>query len=174
MVAQRLAGFGTTLIGFDPYVTQARAEQMGVELVSIEELMRRSDFITIHIPKTPETTGMISTEQFAMAKPNLRIVNCSRGGIIDEAEAVGVTDPVHVVELLHPQPKLTGDEIPLVTGLGASPGAAVVHIALDSETAVEMTEAGQSVILVMSETTPGDLPGMMAATGILTANGGSA
>ena len=84
LVAQRLAGFDVKLIGFDPYVTQARAEQIGVELVGIDELMERSDFITIHIPKTPETTGMISTEQFALAKPNLRIVNCSRGGIIDE------------------------------------------------------------------------------------------
>jgi D-3-phosphoglycerate dehydrogenase len=46
--------------------------------------MKRSDYVTIHIPKTAETTGMISTKEFAMAKPNLRIVNCSRGGIIDE------------------------------------------------------------------------------------------
>ena len=84
LVAQRLCGFGTTLIGYDPYVTQVRAEQMGVELVSLEELMKRSDFITIHIPKTPETTGLISTEEFAIAKSNLRIVNASRGGIIDE------------------------------------------------------------------------------------------
>ena len=84
LVAQRLAGFGSTLIGYDPYVTQARAEQLGVELVDMDDLMKRSDFITIHIPKLPETTGMISTEQFAIAKPNLRIVNCSRGGIIDE------------------------------------------------------------------------------------------
>ncbi len=84
LVAQRLNGFGTTLIGYDPYVTQLRAEQMGVELVSLEELMKRSDFITIHIPKTPETTGLIGTEEFAIAKPNLRIVNASRGGIIDE------------------------------------------------------------------------------------------
>ena len=85
LVAQRLAGFGTTLIGFDPYVTQARAEQIGVELVDMDQMMKRADYITIHIPKTPETTGMISTDQFAIAKPNLRIVNCSRGGIIDEA-----------------------------------------------------------------------------------------
>ena len=84
LVAQRLAGFEAKLIGFDPYVTAARAEQIGVELVSLEELMKRSDFITIHIPKTPETTGMIAADQFAIAKPTLRIVNASRGGIIDE------------------------------------------------------------------------------------------
>ena len=61
LVAQRLAGFGSTLIGYDPYVTQARAEQLSVELVDMDDLMKRSDFITIHIPKLPETTGMIST-----------------------------------------------------------------------------------------------------------------
>ncbi|NBW73208.1 MAG: phosphoglycerate dehydrogenase [Microbacteriaceae bacterium] len=84
LVAQRLAGFGATLIGYDPYVTSARAEQIGVELVSLEDLMQRSDFITIHIPKTPETTGLIGKREFAMARQNLRIVNASRGGIIDE------------------------------------------------------------------------------------------
>ncbi|MFZ9744570.1 MAG: phosphoglycerate dehydrogenase [Aquiluna sp.] len=84
LVAERLAGFGATLIGYDPYVTQVRAEQMGIELVDLEELMKRSDFITIHIPKTAETTGLIGKDQFAIAKKNLRIVNCSRGGIIDE------------------------------------------------------------------------------------------
>ena len=82
--AQRLAGFGARLIGFDPYVTPARAEQIGVELATLDEVMEQSDFITIHIPKTPETTGMIGDAQFKIAKPNLRIVNCSRGGIIDE------------------------------------------------------------------------------------------
>ncbi|MEY4553728.1 MAG: hypothetical protein RL197_155, partial [Actinomycetota bacterium] len=65
LVAQRLAGFGARLIGFDPYVTPARAEQIGVELATLDEVMEQSDFITIHIPKTPETTGMISTAQFA-------------------------------------------------------------------------------------------------------------
>lgn len=84
LVAERLAGFGARLIGYDPYVTPARAEQMDVTLVSLDEVMEQSDFITIHIPKTPETTGLISTAQFAKAKKELRIVNCSRGGIIDE------------------------------------------------------------------------------------------
>jgi D-3-phosphoglycerate dehydrogenase len=84
LVAQRLAGFGATLVAYDPYVTPARAQQLGVQLLPLDELMRVADFITIHIPKTPDTTGLISTEQFALAKPSLRIVNASRGGIIDE------------------------------------------------------------------------------------------
>ncbi len=84
LVAQRLAGFGVELVGYDPFVPPARAQQLGVTLLSLDELMERSDFITIHIPKTPETTNLISTAQFAKAKPELRIVNASRGGIIDE------------------------------------------------------------------------------------------
>jgi Flp pilus assembly protein TadD len=139
------------------------------------------------VRKLDDTVGQTAAVEQSLAlvgleelrRPNARVatslaVDLAIRGIIEEEEAVGTTDPIHVVELLHPQPKLTGEERPLVSGLGASPGAAVGQIALDSETAVEMTEAGQHVILVMSETTPGDLPGMMAATGILTANGGSA
>ncbi len=84
LVAQRLAGFGADLVAFDPYVTPARAQQLGVTLLSLDELVERSDFITIHIPRTPETTGLIGADQFAKAKPGLRIVNASRGGIIDE------------------------------------------------------------------------------------------
>ncbi|MGB3414884.1 MAG: phosphoglycerate dehydrogenase [Microbacteriaceae bacterium] len=84
LVASRLAAFGTEIIAYDPYLTAARAQQMGVRSVSLDELLAESDFITIHIPKTPETVGLIGAAEFAKAKPNLRIVNASRGGIIDE------------------------------------------------------------------------------------------
>lgn len=85
LVAQRLAPFGVTLVAYDPYVTPARAQQLGVALVPLDELMRVSDFVTVHIPRTPETTGLIGDPEFAVAKPTLRIVNASRGGIVDEA-----------------------------------------------------------------------------------------
>jgi D-3-phosphoglycerate dehydrogenase len=84
LVAERLSGFGATLIGFDPYVQPARASHLGVTLTTLDDLVEKSDFITIHIPKTPETTGMIGLEQLKKAKASLRIVNASRGGIIDE------------------------------------------------------------------------------------------
>ena len=85
LVAQRLAPFGVQLVAYDPYVTPARAQQLGVTLLSLPDLMAQSDFITVHIPKTPETTGLIGAAEFALAKPSLRIVNASRGGIVDEA-----------------------------------------------------------------------------------------
>lgn len=84
LITARLQAFGTTIVAYDPYVTSARAQQLGVQLVTLDELLERSDFITIHMPKTPETTGMISTDQFALMKPTAYIVNVARGGLIDE------------------------------------------------------------------------------------------
>ena len=85
LVAQRALAFGMRLIAFDPYVSVERARRMNVELCSLEELMAESDFVTLHSKKTPETVGMINKDLLAKAKPSLRIINTSRGGIIDEA-----------------------------------------------------------------------------------------
>jgi D-3-phosphoglycerate dehydrogenase len=84
LITARLQAFGTKVIAYDPYVTSARAQQLGVQLVTLDELLAESDFITIHMPKTPETTGMISDDQFALMKPTAFIVNVARGGLIDE------------------------------------------------------------------------------------------
>jgi D-3-phosphoglycerate dehydrogenase len=84
LITARMQAFGTNVIAYDPYVTSARAQQLGVQLVTLDELLAQSDFITIHMPKTPETTGMISAEQFALMKPTAYIVNVARGGLIDE------------------------------------------------------------------------------------------
>jgi D-3-phosphoglycerate dehydrogenase len=84
LVAARLAAFDMRVVAYDPYVTSARAQQLGVQLLSLDELIAESDFLTIHMPKTPETTGMISTEQFAAMKPTAFVVNVARGGLIDE------------------------------------------------------------------------------------------
>ena len=152
----------------------------GVEMLTgvLAELEGRlRSAVIVDFEYGPDGLALVGLEQ--LRRPNAKVatsmaVDLAIRGITDESEAVRRTAPTHVLELLHPQPKLTGSEVVLVSGLGASPGAAVGRIALDSETAVEMTEAGDSVLLVMSETTPGDLPGMMAAAGILTVNGGSA
>lgn len=85
LVAERLRGFGVELIAFDPYVTAARAQQLGVQLVSLEELVERADFLTIHMPRTPETLGMIGADQLKAMKSTAYVVNVARGGLIDEA-----------------------------------------------------------------------------------------
>ncbi len=84
LVASRAAAFGMNLIGYDPYISSDRARQMGVEMKSLEELVSESDFVTIHLPKTPETLGLINKDILAKAKKGLRIINTARGGIIDE------------------------------------------------------------------------------------------
>ena len=84
LITARLQAFDVKVVAYDPYVTSARAQQLGVQLVSLDELLEQSDFVTIHMPKTPETTGMISAEQFRKMKPSAYVVNVARGGLIDE------------------------------------------------------------------------------------------
>jgi D-3-phosphoglycerate dehydrogenase / 2-oxoglutarate reductase len=85
LVAQRLSAFGMTVIAYDPYVAAARAAQLGVRLVSLEELLAESDVISVHLPKNAETAGIIADRQLQMVKPGVLIVNAARGGIVDEA-----------------------------------------------------------------------------------------
>jgi D-3-phosphoglycerate dehydrogenase len=84
LITARLQAFGTNIVAYDPYVTATRAQQLGVTLLPLDELLAQSDFVTIHMPKTPETTGMIGDAQFAIMKPTAFIVNVARGGLIDE------------------------------------------------------------------------------------------
>jgi D-3-phosphoglycerate dehydrogenase / 2-oxoglutarate reductase len=84
LVAQRALAFGMRLAAYDPYVSTERAKQMGVELMGLDELVGVADFITIHLPKTPDTIGLIGREVLARAKPGLRVINTARGGIVDE------------------------------------------------------------------------------------------
>lgn len=89
LVAQRASAFGMRLIAFDPYIAPGRAAQMGVELVpTVADVCARSDFLSVHLPKAAETTGIIGGRELAAAKPGLRVVNTARGGIIDEAALV--------------------------------------------------------------------------------------
>ena len=84
LVAQRLAAFGMQVIAYDPYVPTARAAQLGVRLVGLEELLAEADFISVHLPKTAETSGLIGDRELRLVKPGVLIVNAARGGIVDE------------------------------------------------------------------------------------------
>jgi len=84
LVAQRASAFGMKVVAHDPFVAPERARQLNVEMLSLDELVAVADFLTLHVVKTPETLGMIGKDLLAKAKPNLRIVNVSRGGVIDE------------------------------------------------------------------------------------------
>ncbi|OLF08752.1 phosphoglycerate dehydrogenase [Actinophytocola xinjiangensis] len=129
LFAQRLAAFGTELIAYDPYVSAARAAQLGIELVELDELLSRADIISIHLPKTPETKGLIGTEQLARVKPGVLIVNAARGGLIDEdalAEALregrvgGAGVDVFVTEPTTASPLFELPNVVVTPHLGAS------------------------------------------------------
>ncbi|GIF10543.1 phosphoglycerate dehydrogenase [Actinoplanes teichomyceticus] len=129
LVAQRMAAFGTNLIAYDPYVQPARAAQLGVRLVSLDELIRQSDFISVHLPRTPETVGLIGEKELAVAKPGVRIVNAARGGLVDEralAEAIAAGRvaaaglDVFETEPLTSSPLFAFDTVTVTPHLGAS------------------------------------------------------
>jgi D-3-phosphoglycerate dehydrogenase len=84
-VARRAQGFEMSVIAFDPYLTEEAAQRLGVELVELDALYQRADFITVHVPLTRDTRGLIGAAELARMKDGVRLVNCARGGIIDEA-----------------------------------------------------------------------------------------
>ena len=86
LVADRAKGFGMRLVAYDPFVSEDRARQMGVELLDLDQVVAESDFLTVHLPKTPETLGLINRDLLVKAKPSLRIINVARGGIVHEQD----------------------------------------------------------------------------------------
>ncbi|MHA6261025.1 phosphoglycerate dehydrogenase [Sporosarcina sp. CAU 1771] len=91
-VAKRAAAFGMSIIGYDPFMTEERAKKLGIKLASVDEIIREADFMTVHTPLTSETRHMISKPQFEVMKKGMRIINCARGGIIDELALVEAID----------------------------------------------------------------------------------
>ncbi len=96
LVAQRALAFGMRLVAHDPFVSEEAARRMSVELLPLEELMARADFVTLHLAKTPETLGLIDADLLAKAKPGIRIINVARGGIVDEAALADAVRSGHV------------------------------------------------------------------------------
>ena len=129
LVADRAKAFGMRLVAFDPFVSADRARTMGVELLALDQLVAESDFITIHLPKTKETTGIIGRDLLLKAKPGLRVINVARGGIVDEdalAEAVsngtiaGAALDVFTKEPMTESPLFALDAVVVTPHLGAS------------------------------------------------------
>ncbi len=97
LVAARAGGFGMRVIAFDPYVSADRAKEIGVEIMpTLEALLVQSDFVSIHLPRTPETEGLLGEKELRMIKPGARIVNTARGGIVDEAALAKALEDGHL------------------------------------------------------------------------------
>ncbi|SEC55371.1 D-3-phosphoglycerate dehydrogenase [Paramicrobacterium humi] len=154
LITARLQAFGVNVIAYDPYVTSARAQQLGVQLVTLDELLETADFITIHMPKTPETTGMIGTPQLKRMKPTAYIVNVARGGLIDEEalhEALsnnviaGAGIDVFVSEPPKESPLLGLPNIIVTPHLGASTGEAQEKAGVSVAKSVRLALGGELV-----------------------------
>ncbi len=96
IVAARAIGLKMRVLAFDPFLGPERALALGVEKVELDELLRRADFITLHVPMTPQTKNVLSAENLARTKPGVRIVNCARGGLVDEEALRALLDSGHV------------------------------------------------------------------------------
>ncbi len=139
-VARRAQSFGMTVIGTDPFLSSARATQLGIEPLELEEVWKRADFITLHTPLTPETRHMVGARVFEMMKPNAIILNCARGGIIDESalyhalksgQVGGAGLDVYETEPPKESPLRELDNVLLTPHLGASTEEAQTEVALD-------------------------------------------
>ena len=138
-VAERARGFKMKILAYDPYVTQERAEILGVELVEMKDLLERSDFLSLHTPGLADGTPLLGKEQFDQMKPSIRIVNCARGSLINDAaliEAIkskkvagAALDVYHKEPLDLDSPLLEVDEIICTPHLGASTGEAQEKVA---------------------------------------------
>ena len=96
IVCDRARGLKMKVLAFDPFLSEEKANKMGVEKVELEDLIKRADFITLHVPKTEQTANMITAERIAMMKPGVRIINCARGGLVDEKALAEALKSGHV------------------------------------------------------------------------------
>ncbi|MEU1629738.1 phosphoglycerate dehydrogenase [Streptomyces sp. NPDC020096] len=154
LVAQRMSAFGMKIVAYDPYVQPARAAQMGVKLLSLDELLEVADFITVHLPKTPETLGLIGDEALHRVKPSVRIVNAARGGIVDEealasalkeGRVAGAGLDVFTSEPCTDSPLFQFDSVVATPHLGASTGEAQEKAGIAVAKSVRLALAGELV-----------------------------
>jgi D-3-phosphoglycerate dehydrogenase / 2-oxoglutarate reductase len=154
LVAQRLAAFGAHIVAYDPYVSQARAAQLGIELLTLDELLLAADFISVHLPKTKETAGLINSEALAKTKPGVIIVNAARGGLIDEQALADAVRSGHVrgagldvfgTEPCTDSPLFDLPQVVVTPHLGASTVEAQDRAGTDVAASVRLALAGEFV-----------------------------
>ena len=139
IVIRKAIGVGMKVIAFDPYLSPERAVSMGVEKVDLDTLLARADFITLHVPMTEQTKNILSREALAKTKKGVRIINCARGGLVDEAALAELLKSKHVagaafdvfsVEPAETNPLFGLDNVICTPHLGASTNEAQENVAL--------------------------------------------
>ena len=154
LVAHRMQAFGMDVVAYDPYLQPARAAQLGVRLVELDELLKISDFITIHLPKTKETANLIGVDALSKVKPSVRIINAARGGVLDEAalfdaitegRVAGAGLDVFATEPCTDSPLFTLDQVVATPHLGASTDEAQERAGIAVAVSVRKALAGELV-----------------------------
>jgi len=154
LVAARLLPFGVKLLAYDPYVQAGKAAQIGAQLVTLDELLAASDFITVHMPKTPETIGLIGEEALRKVKPTVRIINVARGGLVDETalaaaikegRVAGAGIDVYAKEPCTDSPLFELDSVVVTPHLGASTDEAQEKAGIAVARSVRQALAGELV-----------------------------
>lgn len=154
LVAARLLPFGVKLLAYDPYVQAGKAAQIGAQLVTLDELLAASDFITVHMPKTPETLGLIGEEALRKVKPTVRIINVARGGLVDETalaaaikegRVAGAGIDVYAKEPCTDSPLFELDSVVVTPHLGASTDEAQEKAGIAVARSVRQALAGELV-----------------------------
>ena len=154
LVAHRMQAFGMDVVAYDPYLQPARAAQLGVRLVELDELLKISDFITIHLPKTKETANLIGVDALKKVKPSVRIINAARGGVLDEAalfdaitegRVAGAGLDVFSTEPCTDSPLFTLDQVVATPHLGASTDEAQERAGIAVAVSVRKALAGELV-----------------------------
>lgn len=154
-VARVAAALDMELLAYDPYVSSERARQLNVEVLSLEELFRRADYLTLHVPRTPETHHMVNAESLSQMKHGVRIVNCARGELIDtqalvdalaSGQVAGAALDVFEAEPLKDSPlQELGRKVVLTPHLGASTEEAQLNVAIDVARQVRRLFEGKDV-----------------------------
>ncbi|NEO51724.1 MAG: phosphoglycerate dehydrogenase [Okeania sp. SIO3B5] len=168
-VAKVAKAMGMKILAYDPFISKERADQLGCNLVDMDLLIQESDYITLHIPKTNETYHSINAETFAKMKPTARIINCARGGIIDEAalsealkegKIAGAALDVYENEPLEAESPLRDldQKIVMTPHLGASTAEAQVNVAID------VAEQIRDVLLGLPARSAVNIPGIYPET----------
>ncbi len=151
-VARRVQGLQMRVIAYDPFISPEYARNLGVELVSFEDLLKESDFITLHLPLTPQTKHLIGARELSLVKPGMRIINCARGGLIneqallqaiEEGKVAGAAMDVFSKEPPGDNPLVRNERVVATPHLGASTAEAQAGVAIDAAEQVIAVLNGQ-------------------------------
>jgi len=151
-VARRVQGLQMRVIAYDPFISPEYARNLGVELISFEILLKESDFITLHLPLTPQTKDLIAARELSLVKPGVRIINCARGGLIneqallqaiEEGKVAGAAMDVFSKEPPVDNPLLRNERVVVTPHLGASTAEAQAGVAIDAAEQVIAVLNGQ-------------------------------